>query len=104
MNNSNEIATIIMNVNSTALDSFNKNPLAKQDDAQITDFAYISNQQVYKFQNAGLSTSGQSTKDFAKQSWAVDLGKYSTNNATTDLLFGRTTLKLRAEETDATLA
>lgn len=93
-----------MSVNATALDAFNKNPTAKQDDAQVTDFAYISNQNVYKFQNAGLATSGQSTKEFAKQSWAIEFGKYNNKNATTDLLFGRTTLKLRAEETDASFA
>ncbi|KAI8083482.1 coth protein-domain-containing protein [Thamnidium elegans] len=104
MNVSNEIATIIMNVNATALDGFNKAPLEKQDDAQITEFAYISNKEIFKFTAAGLSTSGQSTKDFAKQSWAIDFGKYKVKGAPKDLLFGRTSLKLRAEETDATLA
>lgn len=104
MNKSNEIATIIMSVNATALDGFNKNPLEKQDDAQVTEFAYISNQEVFKFQNAGLSTSGQSTKEFAKQSWAIDLGKYNKVKGQNNLLYGRTSLKLRAEETDATFA
>lgn len=104
MNVSNEIATIIMSVNATALDGFNTAPLVEQDDAQITDIAYISSKEVFTFKNAGLSTSGQSTKDFAKQSWAIDLGKYNKNSTTTNLLFGRTSLKLRAEETDATLA
>lgn len=104
MNISNEIATIIMSVNTTALAGFNSEPLKEQDDAQITDIAYINSKEVYTFQNAGLSTSGQSTKDFSKQSWAIDLNKYNKNSTTTNLLFGRTALKLRAEETDATLA
>lgn len=104
MNVSNEIATIIMNVNATALDGFHKAPLEKQDDAQITEFAYISNKEVLQFTAAGLSTSGQSTKDFSKQSWAIDFGKYKVKGAPKDLLFGRSSLKLRAEETDATLA
>lgn len=102
MNKSNEIATIIMSVNATALEGFNKNPLEKQDDAQVTEFAYISNQEVFKLQNAGLSTSGQSTKEFSKQSWAIDLGKYNKVKGQNNLLYGRSSIKLRAQETDAT--
>lgn len=93
-----------MTVNATQLEAFNKNPLEKLDDAQVTDMAYISSKEVYKFTNAGLSTSGQSTKDFAKQSWAIELDKYNKNTTQKSLLFGRTTLKLRAEETDSTFA
>ncbi|KAG1473373.1 hypothetical protein G6F56_000984 [Rhizopus delemar] len=104
MNKSNEIATIIMTVNATQLDAINKAPTAKLDDAQVFSLAYISNKEVYTFENAGLSTSGQSTKDFAKQSWAIKLDKFNAKNTTKTLLYGRTTLKLRAEETDATFA
>ncbi|GAN10427.1 hypothetical protein MAM1_0354d09968 [Mucor ambiguus] len=104
LNKSNEIATIIMSVNSTALDALNKAPTAKLDDAQITELAYISSNEVFKFQNGGLSTSGQSTKEFAKQSYSIDFNKYNKNATTKSLLYGRTTLKLRAEETDATFA
>jgi len=104
LNNSNEIATIIMSVNSTALDAINKAPTEKLDDAQITDMVYINSKEVFKFQNGGLSTSGQSTKDFAKQSYSIDINKYNKNATTKNLLYGRTTLKLRAEETDATFA
>lgn len=104
LNKANEIATIIMSVNATALDAINKAPLEKLDDAQITDIAYISNKEVYKFQNGGLSNSGQSTKDFSKQSWAIDFNKYNKNATSKNLLFGRTVLKLRAHETDATFA
>ncbi|KAI8973704.1 coth protein-domain-containing protein [Mycotypha africana] len=104
LNKSNEIATIIMTVNATALDAINQQPTEKLDDAQITELAYISHSEVYKFQGAGLSTSGQSTKDFSKQSYAIDLNKYNKNATTKALLYGRTSLKLRAEETDATFA
>ncbi|KAL7332918.1 hypothetical protein PS15p_201895 [Mucor circinelloides] len=104
LNNSNEIATIIMSVNSTALDAINKAPTEKLDDAQITDMVYINSKEVFKFQNGGLSTSGQSTKDFAKQSYSIDFNKYNKNATAKSLLYGRTTLKLRAEETDATFA
>ncbi|KAI8645871.1 coth protein-domain-containing protein [Parasitella parasitica] len=103
LNNSNEVATIIMSVNVTALDAINKGPTEKLDDAHITDLVYINSKEVFKFKDGGLSTSGQSTKDFAKQSWSIDFNKYS-NSTTKSLLFGRTTLKLRAEETDATFA
>ncbi|KAI9487230.1 MAG: coth protein-domain-containing protein [Benjaminiella poitrasii] len=104
LNKSNEIATIIMTVNATALDAINLAPKEKLDDALVSDFAYISNKEVFTFQNGGLSTSGQSTKEFAKQSWAIDFNKYNKNATTKNLLYGRTTLKLRAEETDATFA
>lgn len=93
-----------MTVNATQLDAINKDPTAKTDDALISDFAYISNKEVFTFQNAGLSTSGQSTKDFAKQSYSIDINGYTTKGADKGLLYGRTTLKLRAEETDATFA
>jgi hypothetical protein len=93
-----------MTVNATALDAYIKTPTSDTlKDANVTDFAYINSKEVYKFQGAGLSTSGQSTKDFSKQSWAIDFGKYN-NNPTKDLLFGRSALKLRAEETDGSFA
>jgi hypothetical protein len=93
-----------MTVNATQLDAINKQPLAKLDDALISDLTYISNKEIFNFQNAGLSTSGQSTKDFAKQSYAIDINGYAPKGAAKNLLYGRTVLKLRAEETDATFA
>ncbi|KAI8889231.1 coth-domain-containing protein [Backusella circina FSU 941] len=101
LNRSNEIATIIMSVNATELNQINTDPLGKFNDAHISEFAYISSKEVIKFQGAGLKTSGKSTKEFSKLSYAIDFGKYNTNNPR-DLLYGRTTLKLRAEETDPT--
>ncbi|KAI9279635.1 coth protein-domain-containing protein [Sporodiniella umbellata] len=104
LNNANEVATIIMSVNASQLDAFHKNPLEKLKEAEVTQLAYINSKEVHQFQGAGIKTSGQSTKDFSKQSWAIDLNKYNKGAANKSLLFGRTTLKLRAEETDATFA
>jgi hypothetical protein len=103
LNRSNEIATIIMSVNATGFDEINKDPLGKFNDVHISEFAYISSKEVFKFQGAGLKTSGKSTKGFSKLSYAINFGQYNTNNPR-DLIFGRTTLKLRAEETDPTFA
>lgn len=93
-----------MTANATQLDAINKQPTAKLDDVLISNLAYISNKEVFTFQNAGLSTSGQSTKDFAKQSYSIDINGFTPKGASKSLLYGRTTLKLRAEETDATFA
>ncbi|KAI9006564.1 coth protein-domain-containing protein [Phycomyces nitens] len=103
LNKSNEIATIIMTANQTAIDEYNKDPVGDHKDALVSELVYISNKETFKFADAGLSTSGQSTKDFAKQSWAIDFNKYSKATEKS-LLFGRTSLKLRAEETDMTFA
>ncbi|KAI7871236.1 coth protein-domain-containing protein [Spinellus fusiger] len=103
MSKSNEVATIIMSVNQTALDAYNAAPTTKQPAALVSEMVYISNQEMFKFTGAGLSTSGQSTKDFSKQSWSLDFGKYNTDTSK-PLLYGRSSVKLRAEETDMTLA
>ncbi|KAI8981416.1 coth protein-domain-containing protein [Pilobolus umbonatus] len=103
-NKSDEIATLLLTVNATALDGFNKNPLEDQEDALVSSMTYISNKDVYQFSNAGLATSGQSTKDFAKQSWAIDLNAYVPKGTGKNRLYGRTAIKLRAHETDSTLA
>ncbi|KAI8377398.1 coth protein-domain-containing protein [Radiomyces spectabilis] len=103
MNKSNEIATLILQVNASAFDAILKAPKEKHEDAEVTQMTYISHSEVYSYTGAGISNSGQSTKDFAKQSFAIKLGKFK-NSTEKDLLFGRTTVKLRAEETDQTLA
>lgn len=104
LSSSNEIATIIMSVNASQLNAYNEDPKSKHKDAEITELAYINSKEIHQFQKAGLKTSGQSTKDFSKQSWAIELDKYNKNATEKSLLFGRTTLKLRAEETDASFA
>lgn len=91
-----------MVANTTQLEAINKAPSEKLDPVLVSSFAYISNKEVYTLQNVGLSTSGQSTKDFAKQSYVIDFNKFVVKGSTKSLLFGRTSLKLRAEETDAT--
>lgn len=104
MNRSNEVATILLQISNTSgLDQMLKNPKADLDDIQIDQGTYIASNEIHTFTGAGFSTSGQSTKDFAKQSYKVELNKFG-NKTTKDLLFGRTTLKLRAEETDMTMA
>lgn len=99
MNRSNEIATIIMQIsNTSSLDNMLKNPKAdKIDDVVVDQLIYIASNEVHKIQNATFKTIGQSTKDFAKQSYKV---KFKGDQ----LLYGRSVVKLRAEETDMTMA
>ncbi|KAI7900821.1 coth protein-domain-containing protein [Cokeromyces recurvatus] len=101
MNRSNEIATIILNVNATGFGDILKNPQAKHDYTNVFNMTYISNKEIYTFTNAGIKTSGQSSKDFAKQSYKIKLNEFATEG-TKELLYGRTTFKLRAHETDPT--
>ncbi|KAI9498498.1 coth protein-domain-containing protein [Zychaea mexicana] len=104
MNRSNEVATIILKAaNTTGLDTMLKNPKADIKDIQIDQVTYIASNEVHSFTGAGFSTSGQSTKDFAKQSYKLELNQFG-NKTTKDLIYGRTTVKLRAEETDMTMA
>ncbi|KAI8142497.1 coth protein-domain-containing protein [Fennellomyces sp. T-0311] len=104
MNRSNEVATVILQTaNTTGLDLMLKNPKADVKDIQIDQVTYIASNEVHSFTGAGFSTSGQSTKDFAKQSYKLELNKFG-NKTTKDLLYGRTVVKLRAEETDMTMA
>ncbi|CAO3625656.1 unnamed protein product [Cunninghamella blakesleeana] len=101
-NKSNEVATIILNVNSTAFDSIIKDPKLKAK-AQVTSFTYISNQEVISISNTpAIETSGQSTKDFAKQSYSIDFNDLTPKGGNKALFYGRTAVKLRAEPTDPT--
>ncbi|KAI9316798.1 coth protein-domain-containing protein [Dichotomocladium elegans] len=109
MNRSNEIATFILKVsNTTALDSMLQNPKGEAKDIPVDEVHYIASNEVHIFSGAGFSTSGQSTKDFAKQSYKLELNKFPSaggqQQTSKDLLYGRTTFKLRAEETDMTMA
>ncbi|KAI8332632.1 coth protein-domain-containing protein [Chlamydoabsidia padenii] len=101
-NKSNEVATIILQVNGSAFDALVKDPKQKGA-AQVNSFAYISNQEVYTFANTpSIQTSGQSTKDFAKQSYSIDFNDLAPKGAQKSLFYGRTAIKLRAEPTDPT--
>ncbi|ORZ24589.1 coth protein-domain-containing protein [Absidia repens] len=101
-NKSNEVATIILKVNETAFNAMLKQPLEKIK-AQVTSFAYVSNREVYTFANTpSIETSGQSTKDFAKQSYSIDFNDLAPKGAAKTLFYGRTGIKLRAQATDPT--
>ncbi|CDS05325.1 hypothetical protein LRAMOSA07854 [Lichtheimia ramosa] len=104
MNRSNEVATVILQTsNTTALDAMLKNPKGDLKDVPIDHMTYIASNEVHTYTGVGFSTSGQSSKEFAKQSYKLKLNKFSPKGAPKDLLFGRTTLKLRAEATDMTM-
>jgi hypothetical protein len=62
---------------------------------------YISNKELFTFSNAGLKNSGASSKEFGKQSFKIKLNEFVTQGDK-ELLYGRTTVKLRAHETDPT--
>ncbi|KAI9301632.1 coth protein-domain-containing protein [Cunninghamella echinulata] len=101
-NKSNEVATIILQVNNTAFDAIIKDPKLKAK-AQVNSFTYISNQEVYTINTTpAIETSGQSTKDFAKQSYSIDFNDATPKGGEKALFYGRTAIKLRAEPTDPT--
>ncbi|KAG0164305.1 hypothetical protein DFQ28_010523 [Apophysomyces sp. BC1034] len=101
MSRSNEIATILLDANMTGFNAILTNPKGQHDYTEVYKMTYITNRELYSFDLAGIKNSGQSSKDFAKQSYKIKLSKFSKENKK-ELLFGRTTLKLRAHETDPT--
>lgn len=102
LNKSNEVATIILHVNSSAFDALIKSPKSKGK-AQVNSFVYISNQEVYTINSTPtIETSGQSTKDFAKQSYSIDFNDLAAKGQQKTLFYGRTGIKLRAQATDPT--
>ncbi|KAI7850523.1 coth protein-domain-containing protein [Circinella umbellata] len=103
MNNSNEVATIIMTVDEQAFDAICQEPLQKHQHggAQVFTLTYISNSETHSFRNVSIDNSGQSTKEYARQSFKIDFNKDVTNkNSPKQLLFGRSVIKLRGEQTD----
>ncbi|KAI9244477.1 coth protein-domain-containing protein [Phascolomyces articulosus] len=103
MNNSNEVATIIMTVDEQAFGEVCQEPLEKhkKGGAQVFTLTYISNSEIHSFTNAAIDNSGQSTKEYARQSFEIDFNKFVTDkNAPKQLLFGRSVVKLRGEQTD----
>ena len=103
MNKSNEVATIIMTVDEQAFGAICQEPLQKHQNggAQVFTLTYISNSEIHSFRNAAIDNSGQSTKEFARQSFEIDFNKYVTDkNSPKQLLFGRSVVKLRGEQTD----
>lgn len=93
MNQSNQVATILLDLEQAELDTILANPHAKHKDAHVHKMTYISNSEIHTFTNVKLDNSGQSTKNFNRQSFEIKLDK-------PQLLFGRRDFKLRAEQTD----
>ncbi|KAI9484701.1 coth protein-domain-containing protein [Zychaea mexicana] len=102
MNNSNEVATMILNVDEQAFGEICRTPLEKHHKgAQVYKLTYISNSEIHTITNAAIDNSGQSTKEFARQSFEIDFNKFVTDkNLPKQLLFGRSVVKLRGEQTD----
>lgn len=102
MNRSNEIATIILNTNVTGFNEIIANPMGDFNWTEVNSMAYISNKEVFNFAMGGIKNSGKSTKEFAKQSYKIKLNEFTQKTDKKQLLFGRSTIKLRAHETDPT--
>jgi hypothetical protein len=69
--------------NQTALDSMLANPTTTTvKSSEVYNLTYISSTEKYFFQGAGISNSGKSTKDFAKQSYKFSFNAFQ--NTTTD--------------------
>ncbi|KAI8341911.1 coth protein-domain-containing protein, partial [Chlamydoabsidia padenii] len=101
-NQSNEIATLLLTCNTTAIDTILADPKGKHDSARCDAISYISHGFALKFTMAGLKTSGKSTKEFAKQSFKINFNQFNPKGGDKQVLFGRTSVKLRAHETDIT--
>ncbi|KAI7902000.1 coth protein-domain-containing protein [Cokeromyces recurvatus] len=99
---SNEISTILLNVDFKSLQKILKAPLKEHKFAEVYNMTFISHNEVFNYQGAGIKNSGQSSREFAKQSFKIKFNKF--NNATRDELYGRRALKLRAEATDPSMA
>ena len=103
MNKSDEIATIIMQANMTAVNEILQNPLGDHEYAMVQEMAYINSKDVFQFRSSGFRNSGKSSKEFTRQSFKVKLNEYLAAGEEKQLLFGRTTVKLRAQPADPTM-
>ncbi|KAI9305379.1 coth protein-domain-containing protein [Cunninghamella echinulata] len=101
-NQSNEVATLIFNCDATTFNAILTNPKGEHNYTRCDDFYYISHDTSLKFIQAGIKNSGKSTKEFSKQSFKVKLNEFTPKGESEQLFYGRTTLKLRAHETDIT--
>ncbi|KAI8645883.1 coth protein-domain-containing protein [Parasitella parasitica] len=101
MNNSNSISTIILNVDIESVNKILEKPEDDHKFAQVYNMSYISHDAVYNFQGAGIKNSGQSSKEYAKQSFKIKFNKFY--NGTEDALFGRRGFKLRAQADEPTM-
>jgi glucuronate isomerase len=101
MNRSDEIATIILNTNTTGFGEILANPLGDFDYTEVYNMTYIANKELFFCTNAGIKNSGKSIKEFAKQSYKIKFNEFKTTGDK-ELLYGRSAIKLRAHETDPT--
>ncbi|ORY99417.1 coth protein-domain-containing protein [Syncephalastrum racemosum] len=101
MNKSNEVATLLLRVDTEKLDRILVHPKNKYKDAHVYEMTYISNSEIHTIKDAGIINNGQTSKEYDRQSFEIDLNKYvQGEDAPKQLLFGRSMLKLRAEPTD----
>ncbi|KAI8973705.1 coth protein-domain-containing protein [Mycotypha africana] len=94
----NEIATVIVKADGPALDKILKKPEEDHKYAHVFNLTYVNHDSCYTFTDAGIRNSGQSSKEYAKQSFNLKLGKF--NKGSDDRLFNRKALKMRAEADD----
>ncbi|KAI9311215.1 coth protein-domain-containing protein [Dichotomocladium elegans] len=101
MNKSNEIATILLEVDKHALHTILSNPNDKHVDGHVSKMTYISNTEVFSFTDVGLDNIPQANIQFSRQSFELDLNKYVIGKSgPKQLLFGRAVLRLQAEQND----
>jgi len=89
------VSTILVEVNQSKMDGLHKNP---SDESKIpAKVIYVSPYSIKIFNNAKIAISGQSTLHYEKLSYKLSGLKTDEN----DKLFGRSSVKLRAEMIDA---
>lgn len=103
MNQSNEVATVLLEANATAVQEILGDPKGDHEYARVDRMTYISNKEIFTFTGAGFRNSGQSSKEFTRQSFKVKLNEYKAQGEENQLLYGRTTIKLRSEPADPTM-
>ncbi|KAF9585679.1 hypothetical protein BGW38_001262 [Lunasporangiospora selenospora] len=91
-----QIATIHITAPPLQMDELNKNP--KNDKDYRVDFRFINSETVHSVKNITFSTSGKSSKGFAKQSYKL---KFDTKFNQT--FFSRPNIKLRSMVQDPTM-
>ncbi|KAI8375491.1 coth protein-domain-containing protein [Blakeslea trispora] len=101
MSRSNEIATILLKADMKSLDEILQDPEGDHKYSHVYNMTYINSDSIFNFEGAGISNSGQSSKNYAKQSYKIKFNKY--NKGAKASLFNRKSVKLRAEAVDPTL-
>jgi hypothetical protein len=90
-----QIATLHLTGDKTAVDALNLNP-SSETEARVT-FRFINAKTIYTQTNITLTTSGKSSKEYAKQSYKI---KFDTDYNQT--FFARPNIKLRSMATEPT--